>query len=157
MQADQLVAALGACQSPDPAVRKAAEEALNQVGPGHRRRRWAVMSCAAAAAAARRAGGRPHLPPGPTAPPARPLAAAQACEGPSGEPAACGAGGQRGPGGAPGGRHLFQKPGQARLGSRGCERRGGAAQLDLGGWKHLGLRYAGGLHTCRGGGGGGGG
>lgn len=34
MQADQLVAALGACQSPDPAVRKAAEEALNQVALG---------------------------------------------------------------------------------------------------------------------------
>lgn len=34
MQADQLVAALGACQSPDPAVRKAAEEALNLVRAG---------------------------------------------------------------------------------------------------------------------------
>ena len=41
MQADQLIAALGACQSPDPAVRKAAEEALNQVPQGRRRRRWA--------------------------------------------------------------------------------------------------------------------
>lgn len=40
MQADQLIAALGACQSPDPAVRKAAEEALNQVPQGRRRRRW---------------------------------------------------------------------------------------------------------------------
>lgn len=31
MDANSLVAALAACQSPDPAVRKAAEDALNQV------------------------------------------------------------------------------------------------------------------------------
>ncbi len=35
MDPQSLIAALGACQSPDPAVRKAGEDALNQVPECH--------------------------------------------------------------------------------------------------------------------------
>jgi hypothetical protein len=51
MDPQTLVNALDACQSPDPSIRKAAEDALNQVRPPRRARRCGVQHAIAAAAA----------------------------------------------------------------------------------------------------------
>lgn len=105
MNIENLVAALGACTNPNPEVRKAAEDALNQVCPGAAGTNDGMLLPPPPPLVL------PRLTPTPCLSALPCPLSGQARAGSGGEPAACGPGGQHRPVGPTSGRHFFQEPG----------------------------------------------